>query len=79
MVYCDLIKNENKLLTYKIGGFASDLTGLIVFHTQNATYELIKEPENSKVYKRHLERLARRCKGMYDKGIVKNKLSLEIG
>lgn len=78
MVYCDFIKNDSGLLTYRYGGY-HDRTGIVVFNTETGTFKIEKAPENSVVFDRHLSRVSRKAKGMYRKGIICDKLSYEIG
>ena len=79
MVYCELIKRDGSLLTYQIGGFFNDLTGELVVDYVAGTYEITKEPENSKVYDRHIGTMLSRAQADFEKGVFKRRLSYEIG
>ena len=77
MVYCDLKQNNGGLLTYNYGGYG-DRSGIVVFDAKNGTFDIIKKPENSIVFLSHLDHLARRTRGLYEKGIVKERMAHEI-
>lgn len=54
MVYCNYDRHEGNTVFYKIGGSSKDITGELAIYLNDKTYELLKEPENSKVYDRHI-------------------------
>lgn len=78
MVYCNLEKVNGAMLVYSIGGIVSDITGKLIVDYKKGEYELVKEPEKSKVYDRHIKRLLNRAQTDYDKGIFKKKIAYEI-
>lgn len=78
MVYCKLIKETKHTVKYAIGGFANDLTGELLLRKGTDTYEVIKQPENSKVYKIHIERMLRLHHEEFERGVYREKLAYEI-
>ena len=78
MVYCNLEKINGTRLYYSIGSIVTDITGEIVVDYKKGEYELIKEPEKSKVYDCHIRRLLSKTQAEYDKGKFKKRISYEI-
>lgn len=79
MVYCKLKSNDGQVLRYAIGGVYNDLTGEIEVNKEDLSYRIIKEPEKSLLYSRHIESMLARCKKDYDHGVFKEKIAHEIG
>ena len=79
MVYCKLKKEEGSKVTYAIGGTVNDITGEMIVDYAHRTFEMVKEPESSKVYARHVSAMLQHAFKDYARGIVKKRLSYEIG
>ncbi len=78
MVYCKLIEITKDFAKYAIGGFVNDLTGEIIISRSTDEYEIVKNPENSKVYRIHIEKLLRSHHEEFMNGVFKEKLAYEI-
>jgi len=78
MVHCNLISYDGNTITYAIGGYTDDLTGVLRVNPSEGTYELIKEPEKTKVYDRHISAMLRRAQPAFEAGEIKKRLSYEI-
>ena len=79
MVYCNLISSDGKSLRYAIGGLVNDITGEMEVNKEDLSYKIIKQPESSVLYGRHIESMLARHKREYDQGIFKERISHEIG
>lgn len=78
MVYCNLMKKNKDEVVYAIGGTTSDITGELIINYKNNTYIIAKEPDNSKVYDRHVSAMVYRSMEQFNKGIFPDKLSYEF-
>ena len=78
-IYCKLIESNGCILTYKYGGYTSDMTGVVEFKAITGEYIVKKRPDKSFVREANLDKIARRVRTLYEKGIVKDKLSHEVG
>lgn len=78
MVYCDLVSKEQDDLTYAIGGSPKDMTGKLVVHLSDKSFDL-DQPVNTTVLPRHIKSMLSRAWTDFEKGIYKPKLSYEIG
>lgn len=78
MVYCKLISVTNRIVRYAIGGYVNDITGELILHRDTNEYEVVKVPENSKVYRTHIECMLRKHFKEFQKGIFKEKIAYEI-
>ncbi len=67
------------MATYAIGGLYNDLTGEMIVDYAHQTYEIVKEPEKSRVYKRHISAMLHKAFHDYANGVIKEKLAYEIG
>ena len=79
MVYCDLVSVEQGEAHYLMGGRPDDMTGELLVNLESGLYQVLKEPERSKVYHRHLAPLAVKAADAYKMGVIKERLSYEIG
>jgi len=79
MVYCNLQKMENNILTYAIGGSPKDLTGILSVSLDDYSHILEKKPNNSTVHERHIDAMIRRHIHEYKNKIFERKISYEIG
>lgn len=78
MVYCKLIEVTKEFAKYAIGGFVNDLTGELVISRLTDEYEVTKKPENSKVYRIHIEKMLRKHHKEFVSGEFKERLAYEI-
>ena len=78
MVFCNLIEKNGSELLYSIGGRPDDLTGRLSVNTEDGSFEIQAEPENSKVYTRHVSAMLRKAQSDYSAGNFKERLSYEI-
>ena len=78
MVYCNLLSAEGSKLIYAIGGSTDDITGKLVINLEDRSYDIIKEPERTKVYARHISSMVGRAWNRFEKGIYPERLSYEI-
>ena len=78
MVYCDFVSANNNEIVYLIGGRTDDITGKLVIHMDDESYELVSPPEKSKVYDPLIASMLRRNIDNFKKGIYKKKMSYEI-
>lgn len=79
MIYCDLIEAPGDIVKYAIGGRANDITGELIISIQDGSFDLIKAPENSKVYQKHIAAMVYWHLDEFRKGIFRDKISYEIG
>ncbi len=79
MVYCDFIKAENNKILYKIGGTVKDITGQLTINSSDGfSFEITKQPDNSKVSPRHIEYMIRNNIRNFKKKLYPEKMSYEI-
>lgn len=78
MVYCNLIKTRNDEVVYAIGGTTKDITGELVINYKDKSYRLTKQPEESKVYDRHISSMVYRAMSRFIRGEFPQRLSYEI-
>lgn len=79
MVYCDFIKAENNRILYKIGGTVKDITGQLAINpSDNFSFEVTKQPDNSKVSTRHIEYMIRNNIRSFKEKLYPEKMSYEI-
>ena len=64
-VFCKLLSVNEKVAVYAIGGSPEDLTGELLVDTEAGTYELLKAPENSKVYDVHIGAMLRKYQSIF--------------
>ncbi len=79
MVFCNLLFVDDKKAFYAIGGSPEDLTGELLIDTEAGTYELLKAPENSKVYGVHIGAMLRKYQSLFEKGTFKDRIAYQIG
>jgi len=80
MVFCDILIIEENAIIYKIGGTSEDLTGeLLIRPSDNFSFELRKEPENSRVALRHIEYMIGRHRQEFREGKYPERMSYQIG
>lgn len=75
MVFCKLIEVLTDKAVYAIGGCTSDLTGKMWISRAMDEYEIEKWPDESKVYRVHVERLLRKYSDDFKKGVFPEKLA----
>lgn len=78
MVYCKLINVNENNARYSIGGRIDDMTGILVYDRKDDSFEIEKEPDNSKVYKIHIKSMLCKYIEEFRKGIFKKKIGYEI-
>ena len=78
MVYCELIKKTKDSALYTLGGPGHDNSGILHVFKGSDEYEIIKEPEKSKVYRVHIGRMLRKHADEIKDGIFREKMSWEI-
>ena len=78
MVYCDFVSANNNEIVYLIGGRTDDITGKLVIHMDDESYELVSPPKKSKVYDQLIAPMLRRNLDNFKKGIYKEKMSFEF-
>ncbi len=78
MVYCDFVKANNNILQYSIGGYATDITGVLIIDMNNRSYYVAKEPSESKVYPRLIGSMIRKYIHELESGQYPDKMSYEI-
>lgn len=79
MVFCDFVKTENDKIIYAFGGTSKDLTGeLIIAPSNPLSFEVTKEPENSKVSTRHIEYMIGRHIQELKKGMYPPRMAYQI-
>ncbi len=79
MVYANYISNTKDTVTYAFGGLVSDIRGIIVFDFANDRYAIEKEPEKVKAPERHIQRLYRKQRENFKRGLFNAKISYESG
>jgi hypothetical protein len=80
LVFCDLLRIEESVIIYKIGGTSRDLTGeLVIRPSDNCSFELRKEPENSEVALRHIEYMISRHRQEFREGNYPERMAYQIG
>lgn len=78
MVYCELQEVKNNVLRYLIGGYATDITGVLVVDLSDKSYRVEKEPKESKVYPRLIGAMLRKYSYDFEQGNYPVKMSYEI-
>ncbi len=78
MVYCSLLEVKDKVIKYAIGGYATDITGVLVVDMRDRSYYVEKEPDESKVYPRLIGTMIRKYISEFEKGNYPDKMSYEI-
>ena len=79
MVYCNKIKEDGGVVMYAIGGTVNDISGEMIVDYDNRTFEIVKQPEKSKVYSRHVSAMLQKAFSDYANGEIKERLAYEIG
>ena len=80
MVFADLLRIEEDAIIYKFGGTPKDLTGeLVIRPSDNFSFEVTKQPENSKAALRHIESMISRHKQEFRQGKYPERMSYQIG
>ena len=78
MVYCDFVSKEDGKVLYSLGGSPKGLTGGLLIDINNKSFDIVKEPRNTKVYVRHITAMIARAWDDLSKGTCPKKLSYEI-
>ena len=79
MVFCNLLSVDGKVALYAMGGTPEDLTGELLVDAENETFEILKEPEKSKVYLTHIGSMLRSNQEEFKKGVFKKRMAHQIG
>ena len=78
MVYCELLEVKDNLLKYLIGGYATDISGVLVIDLNDGSFSIEKEPSESKVYPRLIGSMLRKYSREFEQGNHPVKMSYEI-
>ena len=79
MLFCNLLSVDGKKALYAMGGTPEDLTGLLLIDAENETFEILKEPENSKVYLAHIRSMLWYHQEELNNGVFKKRMAYQIG
>lgn len=80
MVFANLLRIEDDAIIYIFGGTPKDLTGeLVIKPSYNYSFEVTKDPENSKVASRHIEYMISRHKQEFREKKYPKKIAYQIG
>lgn len=77
MVYCNYINNNNEVVRYAYGGEPTDITGIIEFNVDLEYFTIIKEPNESEVSLRSINRLIGKYRKDFSKRDYKEKIAYE--
>ncbi len=77
MVYCDFKNKTDKSVVYAYGGRTDDITGEFAINLSDLSFEIVKEPENSVVYLRHLMSLFYKYQSDFSNGVFKPKIAYQ--
>ena len=77
MVFCDYKANTTDSATYAFGGTPEDISGEIVFHFRDRTFEIVKAPEKTKVWLKYIRSLYHKEMENFNKGVFREKISYE--
>lgn len=78
-VYCKFVSVDGNKVTYMIGNFTNDITGIIVIDYVEKKYDIIKQPEKEDVCTRHVDSMLLKYQPLFEKGEFPEKMSREIG
>ena len=78
MVFCNLLSSDGDKLIYAIGGSPEDVTGELAVNLRDGSFDLVKAPEKTKVYARHIGAMLRKAQAKFEKGTYPERLAYEI-
>lgn len=79
MVYCNFIKAINDKAIYSIGGTIKDITGELTIDLSNDfSFEVTKQPENSEVCPTHIEFMIGHHLQEFRKRLYPSKMAYQI-
>lgn len=80
-LYATLVSIDGDEVTYRIGYYCNNITGIVVYNYKAGTYKVISEPIDADrpLYRNALTSLFAKYQSSFVKGIFPEKISREIG